>query len=78
MALQKLLDPAKNLVTSFQLKSAKSSEFCQKNCYFWGWLKSTCKVTYQFFVLHSLSVDKGVKCSPRPPRVSAHNFSVDI
>jgi len=28
---KKLLDPAKNLVTSFQLKSAKSSEIRPKN-----------------------------------------------
>ena len=29
-----MLDPAKNLVTSFQLKSARSSEILQKNSYF--------------------------------------------
>jgi len=49
---KKLLNSAENLVTSFQLKSAKSCEILRKNLLFLWWLKSTYKVTNQLFVLH--------------------------
>ena len=39
----------------------------------------TCKVTYQFLVLHSLSVDKSRQCRHQSPYFSAHDFlSIDI
>jgi len=38
---RKLLDSAKNLVTNFRLKSAKSSEILLKNLVFLRWLKET-------------------------------------
>ena len=69
---ENLLDPAKNLLTNFQLKSAKSSEILPKNLLFWG--TKTCKAIYQFLVLQSLLVDKGRKCLSWPPHFSAHNF----
>jgi len=39
--MKKLLDSAKNLVISFQLKCAKSSEILPKQLLFLRWLKST-------------------------------------
>jgi len=73
---KKLLDPAKNLVTNFQQKSAESSEILPKNLLLLRWLKSTSKVTCQVFVfcLTFAITGQGWKCSSWPPRVSAHNF----
>jgi len=48
---KKLPDSVKNLVASFQLKSAKSNEILPKYLLFLRWSKSTYKVAYQFFVL---------------------------
>jgi len=45
---RKLLDPAKNLVTKFQLKSAKYSEILIKKLLFLRYIKYTCKAMYQF------------------------------
>jgi len=45
---KKQLDPAKNLVTRFQLKSAESSEILPKNMLYLRWTKSTCKVAHTF------------------------------
>jgi len=60
MVSQKLLDFAKCLVTNFQLKYAERSEILLKIVIFkmikinlWSYAR------YQFFVLHSLSVNTG-------------------
>jgi len=52
MVSQKLLVSVKNLVTSFQIKSGKSSEVLLKHLLFLWWLKSTYNVTNQLFVLY--------------------------
>jgi len=49
---KKLLDSAKNFVTNFPHKSAKSSEILPKSLLFMRWSKLTYKVTYQFFVFY--------------------------
>ena len=60
---EKLLDPAENLVTIFQLKSAKISEMLLKNLPFLRCSKYACKVMYQFLVLRSLSMNQTLLAS---------------
>jgi len=74
---KKRLDPAKNLVTSFQVQSGKSSKILPKNLLILWWLKSTYNVTYQFFVFHLHYHCR--KYLSWPPHFSSHHyFSVDI
>jgi len=57
---EKLLDPAKNPVTNFQLKPAKNSEIVAEKLPFQRFSNETCKAMYQFLILHSQSMDQTI------------------